>query len=141
MVNDIQLITKLGAQAEASTVVVKVGAGKSGEPLVIKAQSGASYELREMLKNRAPEQVLIKRKGKNLEIMLGAEGVEADKELPADIIIENYFSEGKIKLIGLAEDGQYYAYLPQEGTEELLSWKLADGVSTYQSLGELGNTP
>ena len=137
MINDIQLITKSAKTAEESTVVVKVGAGKAGQPTIIKAQAGESYELRDIIKNRAPDQLLFKRKGKDLLILLNAEGTDADQEQPADIVIENYYGEGKVKLIGLSEDGQYYTYLPQEGTTDLLSWKIADGASTYQSLGEL----
>lgn len=137
MINDIQIITKSTKTAKESTVVVKVGAGKTGQPTVIKAQAGSTYELRDIIKNRAPDQVLFKRKGKDLLILLNAEGTDADKDQPADIVIENYYGEGKAKLVGIAEDGQYYTYLPQEGTTDLLSWKIADGASTYQSLGEL----
>ena len=137
MINDIQLITKSTKTAEESTVIVKVGAGKAGQPTVIKAQAGVSYELRDIIKNRAPDQLLFKRKGKDLLILLNAEGKDTDQDQPADIVIENYYGEGKVKLIGLSEDGQYYTYLPQEGTPDLLSWKMSDGASTYQSLGEL----
>ena len=56
MINDIQLITKSTKTAEESTVIVKVGAGKAGQPTVIKAQAGVSYELRDIIKNRAPDQ-------------------------------------------------------------------------------------
>ena len=137
MINDIQLITKSTKTAEESTVIVKVGAGKAGQPTVIKAQAGVSYELRDIIKNRAQDQLLFKRKGKDLLILLNAEGKDTDQDQPADIVIENYYGEGKVKLIGLSEDGQYYTYLPQEGTPDLLSWKMSDGASTYQSLGEL----
>ena len=137
MINDIQLITKSAKTAEESTVVVKVGAGKAGQATIIKAQAGVSYELRDIIKNRAPDQLLFKRKGKDLLILLNTEGNDTDKDQPADIVIENYYGEGKVKLIGIAEDGQYYTYLPQEGTTDLLSWEMTDGTSTYQSLGEL----
>ena len=132
MINDIQIITKSAKTAEESTIIVKVGAGKTGQPTVIKAQGGATYELRDIIKNRAPDQVLFKRKGKDLLILLNAEGTDADKDQPADIVIENYYGEGKAKLVGIAEDGQYYTYLPQEGTTDLLSWKIADGGISYQ---------
>ena len=137
MINDIQLITKSAKTAEENTVVVKVGAGKAGQATIIKAQAGVSYELRDIIKNRAPDQLLFKRKGNDLLILLNTEGNDTDKDQPADIVIENYYGEGKAKLIGLSEDGQYYTYLPQEGTTDLLSWEMTDGTSTYQSLGEL----
>ena len=137
MINDIQIITKSAKTTEENTVVVKVGPGKSGQPTIIKAQSGATYELRDIVKNRAPDQVLFKRKGKDLHILINAEGIKSEKDLPADIIIENYYGEGKAKLVGIAEDGEYYTYLPQEGTPDLLSWKISDGEISYQSLGEL----
>ena len=141
MINDIEIITKSAKSAEQSTVVVKVGAGKAGQATVIKAQAGVSYELRDVIKHRAPDQILLKRKGKDLHVLLNAEGNAADQDQPADIIIENYFGEGKAKLVGIAEDGQYYTYLPQEGTTDLLSWKMADGANTYQSLGETSDLP
>ena len=137
MINDIQIITKSTKTTEENTVVVKVGPGKSGQPTIIKAQSGATYELRDIVKNQAPDQVLFKRKGKDLHILINAEGIKSEKDLPADIIIENYYGEGKAKLVGIAEDGEYYTYLPQEGTPDLLSWKISDGEISYQSLGEL----
>ena len=137
MINDIQLITKSAKTTEESTIVVKVGAGKAGQAITIKAQAGVSYELRDIIKNRAPDQLLFKRKGKDLLILLNTEGNDTDKDQPADIVIENYYGEGKAKLIGLSEDGQYYTYLPQEGTSDLLSWKISDGEISYQSLGEL----
>ena len=49
MINDIQVITKNSKATEENTVIVKVGTGKSGQPTIIKAQSGATYELRDSI--------------------------------------------------------------------------------------------
>lgn len=137
MINDIQVITRNAKSTEETTVVVKAGSGKAGRATIIKAQAGVTYELSDVIKHRAPDQILLMRKGKDLHILLNVDGQAAEKDQPADIIIENYYGEGKAKLVGLAEDGQYYTYLPHEGTVDLLSWNVADGASTYQSLGEL----
>lgn len=37
--------------------------------------------------------------------------------------------------MGLAEDGEFYPYVPQSGKEELLAWNMENGDSAYQSLG------
>ena len=137
MINDIEIIIKSAKAAEENTVVVKSGSGKAGQPTIIQAKAGVTYELRDVIKHRAPDQILLMRKGKDLWILLNADGEETDQEQPADIIIENYYGEGKVKLAGVAENGEYYTYLPQEGTTDLLSWSVADGSSSYQSLGLL----
>ena len=121
MINDIQVITRNAKTTEESKVLVKVGSGKAGKAIVIKAQAGATYELSDVIKHRAPDQILLQRKGKDLHILLNVDGQAAEKDQPADVIIENYYGEGKAQLIGLAEDGQYYTYLPHEGTVDLLS--------------------
>ena len=137
MINDIQIITKNAKTTEDSTVVVNVGAGKAGQPFIFLAQSGVREERRETVKNVAPDQLLFKRKGNDLLILLNAEGHASDKEQPADIIIENYYGERNAHLIGIDEEKKNKTYLTQEGTVDLLSWNVADGASTYQSLGEL----
>ncbi|MFT7880163.1 MAG: Ig-like domain-containing protein [Sulfurimonas sp.] len=122
-----------GATDHVSTV--NAGAGVSGKPLVIKAREGVDYELREAASHVAPQQVLIKRKGKDLLIKIEVEGEESELDAPADIIIKEYYDSSMGKLIGLAEDGQYYDLVPQEADRELNISNLDDGDVSYQSLG------
>lgn len=131
----IQFIIK-GAADHIFTV--KTGAGKAGKPLIISAQSGADYELREVAGNVAPQQILVKRKGKDLLIKIDPQSETNEATAPADIIIKDYYAQSMGKLIGLAENGQYYNLVPQEGNSNLIVSNLENGDLSYQSLGYSG---
>ncbi|MBS1175140.1 MAG: hypothetical protein H6R05_1271, partial [Burkholderiaceae bacterium] len=130
--SQIQVIIKDG-QEQVSTV--EAGAGKQGKTLTIKAKNGVNYELKDLGTQHAPEEVLLTRKGKNLLIKFKVEGEEFDKDAPADVVLEDYYDTEDSELIGLAENGEYYSYVPQEGDPSFLSSSLNDGMSSYQSLG------
>ncbi|MDD5405770.1 MAG: cadherin-like domain-containing protein, partial [Sulfurovaceae bacterium] len=134
MAKVIQLITK-GATEQISTVIV--GASSMGNPLIIKAQKGVHYELRDATTHFAPHQVLLVRKGKDLLIKLDMHEDESDKAASPDIVIENYYGYGDYSgnLVGMSEDGQYYNYAPQEGNSDLFSVNMDNGDTSYQSLG------
>ncbi|MDD5405773.1 MAG: hypothetical protein PHE73_02385, partial [Sulfurovaceae bacterium] len=132
MSKEIKLITK-GATEQISTVIV--GAGRMSNPLIIKAQKGVHYELRDTESHIAPYQVLLVRKGKDLMIKIDPKENESDKNTPADIIIQNYYGESGSSLVGMSEDGQYYNYVPQEGNSDLFSMNMDNNDSSYQSLG------
>ncbi|MFT7879594.1 MAG: Ig-like domain-containing protein [Sulfurimonas sp.] len=124
----ITIIVKEGQNVTSSNSVT---AG-SGKPLVIKAKSGQSYELKNITKGVAPDEIYVVRDGKNLKIKIGNKARNShksdkktnDAEDAADIIIEEYF-EHDCSLIGVAENGQYYNYIPQG----------ADPAASYYSLG------
>ena len=133
MAKVIQLITK-GATEQISTV--EVGAGKAANTLIIKAQAGVKYELRDAASKFAPQQLLLLRKGKDLWIKLDDEKEDVLNTTDSpDIIIENYYDDSPGSLIGMSEDGQYYNYAPQEGISDLFSVNMDDGEFSYQSLG------
>ncbi|MDD3775022.1 MAG: Ig-like domain-containing protein, partial [Sulfurovaceae bacterium] len=133
MAKIIQLITK-GTTEQISTV--EVGAGKAANTLIIKAQAGVKYELKDAATKFAPQQLLLLRKGKDLWIKLDDEEEDALNTTDApDIIIENYYDDASGSLIGMSEDGQYYNYAPQEGNSDLFSINMDDGDFSYQSLG------
>ena len=134
MSKEIQLLVN-NVEGERQTMVVQPGAGKAGKPLVIKAQANVTYELKDVVKGVAPDQVLVRRKGKNLEIVLDVEGKQEEAEAAADIVVEDYFDAEGSRLVGVAEDGQYYTYVPQEGEASLLSWNLDQDAYSYHSLG------
>ncbi|MBD3791324.1 MAG: hypothetical protein IE918_04115 [Campylobacterales bacterium] len=129
----IQLITK-GATEQVSTV--EAGAGRVANTLIIKAQPGVKYELRDAATKFAPQQLLVIRQGKDLWIKLeDGEEDELNTTDAPDIIIENYYEDASGSLIGLSEDGEYYDYAPQEGTSDLYASNMDDGEFSYQSLG------
>lgn len=135
MSNFIKIITHSDNQAEIKQNVT-AGSGKTGNPTVIKVIEKARYELLDAETQYAPQQILLVRKGKDLHILVNAQGNADELLQPADLVIQDYYEYGKSQLVGLAEDQQYYNYLPQEGTDDLLAWNLIDQADTYQSLGE-----
>ncbi|MDY0194927.1 MAG: Ig-like domain-containing protein [Sulfurovaceae bacterium] len=133
MAKIIQLITKASTK-QVSTV--PSGERAMGNPLIIKAQAGVKYELKDAATKVAPQQLLLLRKGKDLWIKLDDEEEDALNTTDApDIIIENYYDDSPGSLIGMSEDGRYYNYAPQEGISDLFSVNMDDGEFSYQSLG------
>ncbi|MBD3792473.1 MAG: hypothetical protein IE918_10140, partial [Campylobacterales bacterium] len=118
MGREIVVIVKEGQNVISSNTVAE----GSGRPLVIKAKSHQSYELKNITKGVAPDEIYVIRDGKNLKIKIGNRESKTDDV--ADIIIEEYF-EHDCHLIGVAENGQYYNYIPQG----------ADPEASYYSLG------
>ncbi len=108
-----------------------------GKPLLIKAQDGVSYELKDVASNVAPDQVLLSREGNNLKIHITPKHKKGKDDEDADVIIEGYYDGAEGDLIGLAEDGQYYSYVPQEGGESLLISEMDSGAASYSSLGTM----
>jgi Ca2+-binding RTX toxin-like protein/AraC-like DNA-binding protein len=116
--------TKTGVDAIYSTM-----AGGNGTPLVIKGQAGMTYQL----KSSQADQLLMTRKGKNLEIRLNGKPASA----PPDMIIEDYYGDPATppnEITGIADDGSTYSYVPQTGNTAELGSSLADGTSAYYSL-------
>ncbi|MGO2076626.1 MAG: hypothetical protein ACTH3B_15970, partial [Pseudoalteromonas sp.] len=101
-------------------------------PLTINAQNGERYELKDPDTGFAPQQVLFKRDGDNLQLHFGDDATDSN----ADVIIEGYYALSVTpKFFGLAEDGDYYFFVPQTGLTEDFLEKLDDDDETHQSLG------
>ncbi|WP_220116875.1 hypothetical protein, partial [Brevundimonas vesicularis] len=82
-------------------------ATENTEALRIQAQKNVNYLLTDESTGFAPENLTATRHGKDLHIAF-----EGSQE--ADLIIENYYEDGNNNLlIGLHENGQYYAYIPE----------------------------
>jgi len=123
--------TQDGSIAEYS---ISSEAGKIGNKLILKDSGHVIYELKDFNTRLAPDQMLVKRNGKNLEINLDVDGYK-DEDIYPDIIIENYYDSSTSNIIGMAEDGRYYSYIPQEYKNSLLIENISDGSFSYQSLG------
>ena len=95
----------------------------------VKAQKGVNYELVDQQTGRAPDHIITKRVGKDLHISLEKDG-QSD-----DLIIEDYYDHGDAALIGLAEDGQYYYYIPDTGEAVDYVTQLVTGDVEGQALG------
>jgi hypothetical protein len=104
-------------------------AGKSGKPVRIKAIKGGKYLLAEDGSGIAPENITVKRVGKDLHVAL--EGSAPDQP---ELIIQSFFTyEGE--LVGLAEDGDYRAYIAVDGDGDSSAAMLLDGASSALALG------
>ncbi|WP_269791772.1 Ig-like domain-containing protein [Stenotrophomonas sp. Iso1] len=102
---------------------------KAGKPVRIKAIKNGKYLLAENESGIAPENITVKRVGKNLHVAL--EGRDPDQP---ELIIEDFFSyEGQ--LVGLAEDGAYHEYIAVDGNGDSDVAFLLEGVSSPLALG------
>ena len=107
------IVTSTEAQ-DLRTHKVAQHSGDKGKALRIKAKAGETYQLVELqpgqAQSYAPQQVKVKRVGKDLVITF--EGGSRP-----DIVIEGYYDvmpKDHKGLIGLAEDGNFYEYIPED---------------------------
>ena len=125
MAKPYKVIVKAGNE-QSQTIEVKPGAGDSGQAVRIKAQAGAKYQLQEGHRDHknAPDTIKVRRQGKNLLIIFEGETQHA-------LIIEDYYEvmpEGYNALIGQAENGSFYEYIPEDPKVSGLVPLLGDGA-------------
>lgn len=110
-----------------NTIVVKVHNGyfykgqqqftaNTGKTLILKAKTGASYELVQKISGKAPEKILIEKHGKDLLVAFADDDNNADGQ--ADLVIKNFFLYPESQLVGLSATGKYYSYLPVQDKYE-----------------------
>ena len=120
-----KLIVSTGNTDNNQTVDVTQGQGGRGQPVLLKAKAGAKYQLLDLEKAKAvgPDYVKVKRVGKNLHILF-------EESTQADVIIEDYYEvmpEGYNGVVGQAENGNFYEYIPEDPDVKGLIPQLADG--------------
>jgi len=107
----------------------------AGKTVHIKAHSNVNYELIEKAGGYAPENIVVKRVGKDLYIAF--EGSDIDDP---DVIIDAYYNESEESIVGEAENGLYYEYVPESAElAETLS-DLKNGIAAGQALGGEGSS-
>ncbi|WP_201546133.1 Ig-like domain-containing protein, partial [Psychrobacter sp. H7-1] len=114
---------------KASTIAENVVITQDGVPTVIEASKKVNYELIDQATGRAPDHIVTKRVGKDLQISF-----EEDSDTP-DLVIEGFYDSGDSALIGLAEDGSYYYYVPDTGEIVDYVTELQAGEIEGQALG------
>lgn len=102
---------------------------KDGTPTIIKAVNNTNYEILDESTGRAPNHIITKRIDKNLHLSF-----ENDSETP-DLIIEGFYDDADSALIGMAEDGSYYYYIPDSGEVADYVTELEIGDIQGQALG------
>jgi hypothetical protein len=125
MAKKFKVIVKTASADTNEALDVTQGQGGRGQPVRIKAKAGAKYQLVELEKANAvgPDYVKVKRVGKHLHILF-----EGSTE--ADVIIEDYYDvmpEGFNGVVGQAENGYFYEYIPEVPEVQGLIPQLADG--------------
>ncbi|MGU3412583.1 Ig-like domain-containing protein [Enterobacteriaceae bacterium C34A] len=109
---------------------VSLTAKHSGSPKKIKAIENGKFILADKETGFGPENITVKRVGKDLHICL-----EGDSLDNPTVIIEDYFQQNA-QLIGLAENGTYYPYISSEGENSTaLAAMLEDGETSPLVLG------
>jgi len=119
------------AQGSAKTLTHDVPApGSFWGPLKIKATPGARYQLVDVNTGQGPDNIRVKRVGKDLRISFeGRDNV--------DVMITDYYEHaGNESLVGEIEAGVLHAYVPESGESTQMLSRLADGAnSTGMALG------
>ncbi|MDB1144950.1 MAG: Ig-like domain-containing protein [Alcaligenaceae bacterium] len=134
---------------------------KDGEILTIQNVRGVNYELLNTKTGFAPQNIIAKRVGQDLVIILDEnEGEGSHLQMNPDIVIKDYYGdieeekaagldqqEGEVTdatgiLIGLHENGKFYAYVPESASVEDAVTILHDGDMEPQAIGgeEIGAT-
>ncbi|WP_204357092.1 hypothetical protein, partial [Paraburkholderia tuberum] len=102
------------AVVDGSTIkqTVELRGSAQGAPVRVSAIKGGKFILAESKTGHGPENITVRRSGKNLLVSL--EGAELDQ--PQLIIEDFYGNEGE--LVGLGEDGSYHEYIAADGEDD-----------------------
>jgi VCBS repeat-containing protein len=130
MAKTYKILVNDGKGTDIKPVGVEQGVGAKGEPVHLVAKRGWRFQLQDELKGKglAPDQVRLKRVGKDLAILF-------DGSQRADVVIEDYYAENTDKdkdngmptLVGNAENGGMYEYVPQDPAISSMPAELKDG--------------
>jgi hypothetical protein len=114
---------KVNQGADSAKFVDIPQVGTSGKALTVKAVPGGKYQLMDASTGFAPENIRATRLGKDLQVFFEGRG-------QADLVIEDYYEvtpEGFNGLIGEAESGRFYEYIPESAVGNTAVPLLADG--------------
>ncbi|WP_250162899.1 hypothetical protein [Psychrobacter sp. WY6] len=102
---------------------------KDGTPTIITAMDKVNYDFYDTAIGRAPNHIITKRIKNDLHVSFEEEGQESD------LIIEGFYDNPDSALIGIAEDGEYYYYIPDTGETYDYVTQLEMGDVEGQALG------
>jgi len=123
MVQKYKLLVGNGKDQTAQTIDIEQGTGNQTQPVMVKAQAGMRYQLAQANTPKAPHNVRAKRVGKDLQVFL-------EDSQQANLVIQNYYDEtptGVNALVGQAENGSVYSYIPEDANAAGLIPNLTDG--------------
>ena len=102
---------------------------QDGRPTVITAQDKVNYEFLDTAIGHAPNHIVAKRINNDLHVSFEKEGKESD------LVIEGFYNYSDNALLGIAEDGEYYYYVPDTGEAYDYVTQLAMGDVEGHALG------
>uniref|UniRef100_UPI00191AACF0 hypothetical protein n=1 Tax=Psychrobacter jeotgali TaxID=179010 RepID=UPI00191AACF0 len=102
---------------------------QDGMPTVITAMDQVNYEFYDTAIARAPNHIITKRVDSDLHVSFEENGQDSD------LIIEGFYDREDSALLGMAEDGQYYYYVPDTGETYDYVTQLEAGDVEGQALG------
>ncbi|WP_114700181.1 Ig-like domain-containing protein [Psychrobacter proteolyticus] len=117
------------ANNQVGTVTEHTVVTQTNTPTVIKATDKTNYEIFDTVEGRAPKDIITKRVDKDLHVSF-----ENDIQ-NTDLIIEGFYDNIDSALIGVADDGSYYYYVPDTGEMTDYVTELQMGEVQSQSLG------
>jgi len=114
-------------QGQGKSELVDIPAtGVTGKPVSLKAAAGTRYLLQDPLTGFAPENIRVSRSGKDLKVFF-------EGRTSPDLLIEDYYSvmpAGYNALVGEAENGRAYEYIPESASGDVSVPLLADGAGS-----------
>jgi VCBS repeat-containing protein len=123
MAKTYKILVNDGKSADIKPIRVEQGVGDKGVPVRMLAKEGWRIELQDDAKGKglAPNQVRLKRIGKDLAIYF-------DNSQRADVLVEDFYASptNKPQLVGLAENGGTYEYVPQDPAVSSMPSELKD---------------
>ncbi|WP_201550240.1 Ig-like domain-containing protein [Psychrobacter fjordensis] len=102
---------------------------QDGKPTIITAMDKVNYEFHDTAIGRAPNHIITKRLKNDLHVSFEEDGEESD------LIIEGFYDNPDSALLGVAEDGEYYYYIPDTGETFDYVTQLEIGDAEGQALG------
>ncbi len=106
-----------------------VPAGEKSQPVHIKAIDGAKYLLSSGDNQAAPEHMVVKRVGQDLQIFT------ADGDTTPSLIVDGFYQH-QGELSGMAADGTYHTYVNQDGSDRDAFLLLDDNGTSTLILGD-----
>ena len=124
--NKTYLIKINSSEATVQTIEIRTGQA----PAIVKIKGHVNVELVDESTGKAPQKIEARREGKNLRVII-ADG-DSDR---SELILQNFYDEGDNHLIGMAENGQVFEYVPAGGENAFYIPNMAEGADGMQVLG------
>ena len=115
--------------ATATVQNVQVTSGQT-QPTTVKVDGNVNVELVATATGKAPHKISVRRVGKDLHVAF-----EGGDPAHSDLILQDFYGENDNHLVGLAENGQYFEYIPTSGEGGFYVPLLSDGADAIQALG------